>query len=159
MAWSPFRELEMRPSFLGVEFPWGAGSPLLALRDLQDEMNRLVNGRSSAALAPHFPSINVWVAPEEAIVAVQAPGFTHEQLNVSIEGAVLTVAGEPAWKAPQDAAPVSVEFEVKPFRRSLELPFPVEAARVEGQYKHGTLILTLPRAESDKPKKIEIKAQ
>jgi len=44
------------------------------------------------------------------------------------------------------------------FTRTFQLPFLVEADRVEAVFDKGVLHISLPRAEADKPKKIAIKA-
>ena len=45
------------------------------------------------------------------------------------------------------------------FVRSLELPFAVDAEKVEATYKNGVLTVVLPKKEEVKPKAIEIKAE
>jgi HSP20 family protein len=44
------------------------------------------------------------------------------------------------------------------FTRSLQLPFLVEADKVDATFEKGVLHIFLPRAEADKPKKIAVKA-
>ena len=44
------------------------------------------------------------------------------------------------------------------FTRSIQLPFPVEADRIEANYEKGILKIWLPRAEADKPRKIVVKS-
>ena len=44
------------------------------------------------------------------------------------------------------------------FTRSIELPFPVEAEKVAAVFDKGILSINLPRAESDKPRKILVKS-
>jgi HSP20 family protein len=43
------------------------------------------------------------------------------------------------------------------FMRSVTLPMPVNADKIEAINENGVLTLTLPKAESTKPKKIEVK--
>jgi HSP20 family protein len=43
------------------------------------------------------------------------------------------------------------------FTRSVTLPMPVNADKIEAVNENGVLTLTLPKAESTKPKKIEVK--
>jgi HSP20 family protein len=38
----------------------------------------------------------------------------------------------------------------------MELPFTVESGKVEAAYANGVLTVTLPRAEAEKPRRIEI---
>jgi HSP20 family protein len=43
------------------------------------------------------------------------------------------------------------------FSQTVQLPFMVDTNKVEAKFTNGVLLITLPRAEADKPKKIEIK--
>lgn len=45
------------------------------------------------------------------------------------------------------------------FTRTFQLPFPIEAGKVEARFTKGVLYISLPRAEADKPKKISVKAE
>jgi len=45
------------------------------------------------------------------------------------------------------------------FARTVRLPFRIEADKVSAKYERGILQITLPRAEEDKPKKIQIKSK
>ncbi|MCZ7668456.1 MAG: Hsp20/alpha crystallin family protein [Chloroflexi bacterium] len=42
------------------------------------------------------------------------------------------------------------------FKRSLMLPYRIEADQIEATFKNGVLTVTLPRAEDEKPKKITV---
>ena len=44
------------------------------------------------------------------------------------------------------------------FKRSIQLPFPVEVDGIEATFKNGVLNVSLPRAEEDKPRKISVKS-
>ena len=44
------------------------------------------------------------------------------------------------------------------FSRSLQLPFAVDADKVTARYEHGVLRVSLPRHESTKSKRIEVKS-
>jgi len=48
------------------------------------------------------------------------------------------------------------ERETGEFRRTIELPFAVEAESVEASYDKGVLRVSLPRSESDRPRTIPI---
>ena len=45
------------------------------------------------------------------------------------------------------------------FSRTVQLPFMVDTNKVEASFKNGVLLINLPRAEADKPKKIAIKSK
>jgi HSP20 family protein len=44
------------------------------------------------------------------------------------------------------------------FTRALQLPFRIEADEVSATLKNGVLNITLPRAQADRPRKIQVKA-
>ena len=44
------------------------------------------------------------------------------------------------------------------FNRTLELPTDVESDKVEAHFKHGVLLIELPKREEAKPRRIEVKA-
>ena len=50
-----------------------------------------------------------------------------------------------------------VERHFGSFSRSLNLGLKVEAEGIDAGYKDGVLTVTLPKAEEDRPKKIEVK--
>jgi HSP20 family protein len=44
------------------------------------------------------------------------------------------------------------------FGKTIELPFTVEADKVEARFSKGVLSITLPRSEAEKPKKVKVKS-
>lgn len=127
---------------------------------LQREMNRLFERSYAPRLrsAPGFPALNVWTNQDGAILTAELPGVSPEDLDISVIGETLTLSGE----RKSDLIEEEVRYHRQErgygkFTRSLELPFRVDATRVEATFDKGVLHLTLPRAETDKPKKITIK--
>ena len=49
-----------------------------------------------------------------------------------------------------------IERNSSKFDRTLKLPIHVEADQVKAEYKDGILVISLPRAEADKPRRIAI---
>ncbi|HEX6508022.1 MAG TPA: Hsp20/alpha crystallin family protein, partial [Chloroflexota bacterium] len=45
------------------------------------------------------------------------------------------------------------------FQRSFRLPIQVDANKADASYEHGVLRLTLPKSETTKPKKIQVRSQ
>ena len=44
------------------------------------------------------------------------------------------------------------------FSRTVTLPYEVDADKVDARYEGGVLVIEMPRAEVDKPRKIKVKA-
>jgi HSP20 family protein len=126
------------------------------MRQLQQEINRLFS--TLPELAAHdFPPLNVWSNEEGAVVIAEAPGIDPDKVTISVVGDSLTLTGE---REPQNIKPGESyhrqERSQGRFSRTLQLPFRVDADRVEAGYEKGMLQIKLPRAEADKPKRIKI---
>jgi len=48
------------------------------------------------------------------------------------------------------------EFQIGPYERTVELPRPVDADRVQSSYEHGLLSLRLPCRDADRPRRISV---
>jgi HSP20 family protein len=84
------------------------------------------------------------------------PGMRKEDIDISLQDGMLTIAGERARSSGEgDNAERTERFSGK-FRRSITLPTRVDAGKVSATYKDGILTVTLPKAEEAKPKKVEV---
>jgi HSP20 family protein len=103
--------------------------------------------------------MNVWANPDGAVVTAELPGVNPEDIDVSVVGETLTLTGS---RTPEELKEGEKyhrrERGQGKFTRTFQLPFPVEADKVEAVFEKGVLHISLPRAEADKPKKISIKA-
>ena len=95
------------------------------------------------------------------VVKVKAPGFKADDLDISVEGKMLTISG--AAKAEEEEEDKKRKYYYKEIRnesftRSVALPSAVKSEETKAEFKDGMLHLTLPKKEEVKPKKIQIKA-
>lgn len=128
---------------------------------LQRDMNRLFNQSSASRLrtAPSYPAINIWANEDGQFVSAEMPGVRVEEIDINVNGDTLTISG----KRGSDEVPENAHFHRKErvhgvFSRTIQLPFAVDADKVEASFKHGVLNIELPRIEVEKPKKISIKS-
>ncbi len=92
------------------------------------------------------------------IVKASVPGITPEDVEITLADNVLTIKGEiQEDKEIKEETYHLRERRFGQFMRSVTLPMPVDAARIEAVHENGVLTLTLPKAEAAKPKKIEVK--
>ena len=128
---------------------------------LQREMNMLMNMYTPLRrMSAHpFPAMNLWSNDETALATVEIPGVAIDDLDITVSGDTLTLKGNrQAGDIPEGMAMHRQERGNGQFVRSLHLPFPVEADKVEASLKNGVLQIHLPRAASDKPRKISVSA-
>jgi HSP20 family protein len=104
--------------------------------------------------------VNVWETDGAYHAALMAPGLDEETISVTFHDDTLAIEGTLAFQAvPEGAKVVWQEFNPGParFRRSLRLGASVDASKVEAMYRNGLLVLTMPKAESAKPRQIHLK--
>ena len=134
--------------------------PLSHLADVRDEMNRLF--RSSARPAGEdggfLPPLDLIEEGDTLWVSVDLPGVRKEDVNVSLQDQFLTIKGTRQPDATKKEATFYHRERVAgPFMRTVELPFAVNAAKIDAHFRDGVLHVTLPKAEEAKPKQIEVK--
>lgn len=124
---------------------------------LQEEMNRLLS-RTREPLAGGFPAVNIWISQESAVVTAELPGVEEGDLDISVVGDTLTVKGSrKALELGEEGQYHRRERTAGRFARAMQLPFRVEPDEVSATLRNGALHITLPRAQSDRPRKIQIK--
>lgn len=143
---------------------WNGGrswDPWRELGRLQDEMNRLFTDFTGPRSAPDYvnPLVNVWTGPEGAVVTAEIPGMDPSSLEVSMLGRTLTLRGQREQPEPGEGETLHRrERGYGAFARSVELPFRVDASKVEARYARGVLRVMLPRAEDEKPRRVTVRA-
>lgn len=135
----------------------------MPLMRLHDEMNRLFesffeDAPSLRGYGGGYPGINLWEDGDHAYVEAELPGLGMEDLEIYVTGNELTISGERRIAAPEGASDQRRERASGRFTRTLTLPWEIDADRVEAALRDGVLTVTLPKCESCKPRKVEVKA-
>jgi HSP20 family protein len=100
--------------------------------------------------------VNIREDGDAYVLSSLVPGLKAEDLNIQVLDDVVRIEGE--YKADENEYLVR-ELPSGSFTRTLRLPAAIEADLVEAQIADGILTLTLPKAESARPKKIQIKVK
>jgi len=137
------------------EFPRLGFDPFAELRRMQGEMNRLFTGLAPATR--DFPPINIWLGDNSVVVTTELPGVTRDDVTLNLQEDVLTLEG--ARRPPQEE---NVNWQRREraygsFSRAVQLPFRVDADKVQARFNNGILEIELERLEADRPKKIQIR--
>ena len=109
--------------------------------------------------ARQYPLVNIYDDGSSFYVEALAPGLDPEQLEVTALAKTLTIAGEkPGLTGVSPERVHRSERAAGRFVRSVELPHEVDPDQVKAEYKNGLLLLTLPRAEAARPRRVTIQA-
>lgn len=104
------------------------------------------------------PRLDVTERENEFIVHAEMPGVNKDDVNVTLEGGVLTISGE-CRQASEDKEGdrlIRQERRYGKYMRSLRLGKEIDEKKVKANYKDGILELILPKSEEVKPKRITV---
>jgi HSP20 family molecular chaperone IbpA len=100
------------------------------------------------------PPVDIYETPADLVVMADLPGVAKEDLEVRVENNLLTIRGHARHTAP--GTPVYREYEAGHFFRQFEVTGKIDTAKITAEFKHGVLVLHLPKAAEAKPRKIEV---
>jgi HSP20 family protein len=104
------------------------------------------------------PPVEMYEKQDKFIVRVELPGMKKDDVDISLVGDTLTISGErKPEEGIKDEEYLRCELCYGKFSRSITLPSAVDIGKVEATYENGILLISLPKAEEAKPKKIELK--
>lgn len=137
-------------------------NPLTAFRGMLDEFFnepffRLGNRDLSSRM---WPLVDIVEEKDQYTIRADIPGMKKEDIDVSIEGDLLTIKGEKREEHEQKEGEYShLERSYGSFTRSFTLPEHVDKQKVDAAYKNGVLELKLNKTQAPerKPQKVEVK--
>lgn len=131
---------------------------------LQTEVERMFREAMGAGDGPvtagaFAPALDVHEGEDGYTLYVELPGVTADEVEITLEENVLTIAGERAFYADMDGDDFRrVERRFGRFHRSVRMPDRVAGDQVAARYADGVLTITVPKAEEAKPRRISIEA-
>jgi HSP20 family protein len=139
---------------------WDPFRDVVSLRDAVNNLFQESFVRPSAGLpsggAGTLP-VDIVETESEFVVKASLPGFKPEDIHTTILSNNLMIRGESkAEEEKKNQHWVVRERRVGSFQRSVSLNVPINADKASASYEHGVLTLTLPKAETAKPKQIKI---
>jgi len=104
------------------------------------------------------PALDVAETEHSYVVRAELPGVNKEDVTITIEDGVLTIAGEKKREEEhKDQSWHRVERSYGSFQRTLSLPKGVDGDKAEAAYKDGILTVELPKHDQAKPKTLKVK--
>ena len=90
-------------------------------------------------------------------IEAEMPGFTKDEVNVTLENGVLHITGERKVQETQKGKKHLMERRFTRVSRSFTLPMAVDEGAVDAKLTDGVLHLTLNKSPEVKPRKITVK--
>lgn len=130
--------------------------PFVGMNELGSRVSQLF-GATSARRA-EAPPMDIWEDEHAYHLEVELPGLKQEEVEVLVRESEVTLRGERKPAADDNRTWHHRERTWGKFERAVTLPVAVAADKVEARFVDGVLHVKLPKSESAKPRKIEVKA-
>ncbi len=105
-----------------------------------------------------MPTTDILEREDGFHIFMDLPGVAPEDLAIDLEQNELTVCAKSSYDASESPA-MRNEFGLTSYKRVFTLSDMVDRENIKAIIKDGVLDLFLPKAESMKPRRIEIKAE
>jgi len=134
--------------------PWAAMHA--DIRRMQAEMDRMFNTGFPSLHHSGWPAISGSEAKvsmeeqgEDYVVKAQIPGAKESDINVNLDGRLLSISSSTQGTEKQTAdknQQTAEEFYSSSFQQAFTLPGPVSANGMHSEFKDGVLTVTIPKA-------------
>ena len=128
-------------------------------RFFEDFFNDFSGGLSQAG-DNWTPSGDILERDGNLILRAELPGMEEKDIDLKLEGFVLTLKGERKLEKEENKANYHrVESSYGSFTRSFTLPNSVDLEKIKAEYKNGVLSVTIPQKPEVRPREIPVSVQ
>jgi HSP20 family protein len=146
--------------------------PVREMVTLREAMDRLFddalthpfNSIGGSLGGSFVPAIDLYQTNDEMVVKAALPGFSADDVQITVTNDVLTLRGESKRQNGDGNGNKNPTYHLREqrfgsFERSLALPVPVQSDKAKAEFQNGILTITLPKAEAVRPRTISIKSK
>ena len=101
------------------------------------------------------PAVDIFESDENLTLIADMPGVEKSGLEINLEKGLLTISGE--MTSEKRGKSLLREFSTANYYRQFKVSEHIDAEKSSAELNNGVLTLTIPKAESAKPKRIEIR--
>ena len=103
------------------------------------------------------PDVDIYETDEALMVVADLPGTTSEDIEIDVRDNMLTLSGAVDTTFQDNWEALYTEYRTGHFSRQFRLGQHIDQSKISATFDDGVLELTLPKAESAVPRKIEVK--
>jgi HSP20 family protein len=145
---------------------WDPFRDAMSLREAMDRLleQSIINPRGGpSARGAITLQVDLWETSDSLVARVPLPGVKPDDVDIDVNGNVLTIranlpaaAGEDPEGDSEAVRWIYREVPRGEARRTLELPIAVDADAATARFADGLLVLTLPKAQTARPRRINV---
>ena len=102
------------------------------------------------------PRVNIYETNDEFVLVANMAGVLRDDLKVKVEKDSLTMFGKIDYDKQTNKNYILKELEIGNYYRTFNISDSVNQEKIEAKYDNGQLVVSLPKNEKIKPRKIDI---
>ncbi len=141
--------------------------PWSVVSQLQNEINRVFgnisDSDSNSATSDWSPAVDVLEYPDRFQLLLDVPGVEPKDVEITLDGGVLTVSGNRNEETPVSAHDTGrpqqqrIERRFGRFHRRFILPDTADGENVNASGRNGVLAIVIPKQPKAQPRRITVK--
>ncbi len=137
--------------------------PFRGLVNLHEDLERLFGKWTQpqgdeTTRADWVPPVDISEDENGVRLAVELPGLSRDDIQVTVEDHCLTISGERKFEHPAPRENMHrVERSYGKFARTFRLPPTIDAEKVSAEMNNGLMLIALPKKPEAKSKRVEVK--
>jgi len=139
--------------------------PWSLMNRLQGDIDRVLENRirglddtSAGAVADWTPAVDIREEKDRFVLDADIPGINPEDLEITMEGGVLTLRGHRTTHAGGETNGYRrVERVSGTFYRRFTLPDTADSEAIEASFNQGVLEVSIPKLAKVQPRRIDVK--
>lgn len=104
------------------------------------------------------PAVDIFEQSNALHVIADMPGVTREALSIEVDNNILTLEGEVRLDMPEGLSAIYAEVRAQRFMRRFTLSHEIQADAIEARIENGVVHLVLPKKETHRRRRIDVKA-
>jgi HSP20 family protein len=137
--------------------------PFREMATLRREMDDLFGRMAPVGNGEHLetslmPTVEMEDMTDAISLKLEIPGMEAKDLDIQVTDTSVSVSGERKSESKtEEKGMVRSEFRYGKFERVIPLPAHIQNDKVRAEYQSGVLKMTLPKAEGEKRKVVQVK--
>jgi len=125
----------------------------------KQEVGNQDEGREQTRPGRYFlPDVDIFESEEGLRVWADMPGVDEKDVEVTLKSGMLTIEGMVTLDMYRNLIPVYTEYNIGNYFRQFVVNDDIDAARIEARIRNGVLEVSLPKAETARPRRIDVQA-
>lgn len=105
-----------------------------------------------------LPPVDIYEDGNALHLIADMPGVTRESLHLEVDNNVLSLEGEVRLDMPEGLTALYAEVRAERYARRFTLSHEIDAEAIQARIDNGVVELVLPRKETHRRRRIEVKA-